>query len=156
MLNKVNELGGVINYLYLQNNQSSFLYMEILLYIVLGIIGLAIAYVLLKIAAALLGLSLVLGVVSWLIFDNFWLGAILGGIITLIMIIKDPGEYFDDIINTHSGSSSSSKGGTSGSSKRYIHTDEGDVEVYCDTAGGVEDVYGNRWTRQSNGSYRRS
>lgn len=46
--------------------------MEILLYIVLGIISMAVAIVLFKIAAALVGLSLVLGGITWLIFDSFW------------------------------------------------------------------------------------
>ncbi len=130
--------------------------MEIILYIILGIIGLAIAYVLLKIAAALLGLSLVLGAITWLIFDSFWAGAIIGGVFTLVMIIKNRGEYLDDFINDSAGSSSTSRSsGSSSSSKRYLQTDEGNVEISHDYSGGYVDVYGHRWEQQTNGSYKR-
>lgn len=129
--------------------------MEILLYIVLGIIGLAVAIVLFKIAAALVGLSLVLGGITWLIFDSFWAGAIIGGIITLIMIIKDPGEYFDDFVNDSATSHSSSRSSSTNGNKRYLRTDEGNVEIYCDYAGGVEDVNGNRWEKQLDGTYKK-
>lgn len=90
--------------------------MSIILWIIGGIIGLAAAIILFKLAAAFLGLSLLLGGLTWLIFDSFWTGAIIGFVITLIMFFSDPGEFLDNAMESYSGSSGSSGTSSSGSS----------------------------------------
>lgn len=70
----------------------------VILYIIGGFILLALLILVLKLAAALLGLSLTLGFITWLLFDSFWTGAIIGGVITAILVIKDPEEFFENAL----------------------------------------------------------
>lgn len=129
--------------------------MSIILWIIGGLIALAVAFFLLKLVMTLLGLSLLLGGLSWLIFDTFWAGAVLGGIMTIIWIIRDPDSFWDNVAewgNTPSGSSSSS---SPDEPKQYIRTPEGNVEIYSNYAGGFIDVNGHKWEEQLDGSYRR-
>ena len=98
----------------------------VIIYIILGFIALGLAVFLFKILAMLCGLALTLGFVTWLIFDSFWTGCIIGGIITLVMILKNPGEYFDDLVDEASRHTPSS----SSTSRRSVETirDEFGVE----------------------------
>ncbi len=125
--------------------------MEIIIYIILGLFALAIAVFLLKVLLMLCGPALILGGLTWLIFDSFWLGCIIGGIITLILILKDPEGFFSDIINEASKSSSS--GGSSSSSKEYIKDKWGNQrEVTYRDSNSMYDDYGNRYRSDDGGS----
>lgn len=131
--------------------------MEIILYIIGGIIVLAVAIVLLKLVAALIGPALILGFITWLIFDSFWAGAIIGGVITVILIINDPGEFFSDALEEIPTKSSSSR--SSGGSEVYMKGSDGRKyecgENPTTYAGGIIDNYGHKWEKQLDGSYKK-
>lgn len=126
--------------------------MEIILWIVGGIVVLAIAWVLLKLVAALAGLSLVLGTLTWLFFDSFWTGVIIGAIITVILIINDPDDFFDSAMEDPQPSRSSN----SSSETIRMTFEDGSSEILeknCEDASGFYDQYGHKWERQSDGTY---
>lgn len=128
--------------------------MSIILWIIGGFIAVAVAYVLFKLAAAFLGLSLLLGAITWLVFDSFWAGAIIGGVITLIRFISSPGDFLDDAMEDPVISSS---GGSSSASDTVRMVDQNgcsqEVEKRLEDASGFYDQYGNRWDKLSDGSY---
>lgn len=128
--------------------------MEIILWIVGGVIVLALAWVLLKLVAMLVGLSLVLGFLTWLFFDSFWVGAIIGGVITLIMVITNPHEFFERAMEEPMPSSKK----PAPPSKNIVSMRDGagrnfEVEKRLETTDGFYDEYGNYWQRQSDDSY---
>lgn len=132
--------------------------MEIIFYIVVGIIALILAIVLLKLIAALVGLSLVFGFLTWLIFDSFWAGAAIGGIITAIMVISDPSGFFENAMEDAPTSSDSSD--SSNKSSKVIMRGSDGQSYDCGSnpttyAGGIEDNYGNKWEKQLDGSYKK-
>lgn len=127
--------------------------METVFYIILGLIGLALAIFLLKLVCLLCGLSVVLGFITWLIFDSFWIGAGIGGVLTLILIISDPEEFFDNVFDDPPTKSSSSS--SSSSSEKYIRTSNGDVKVIYEDSDSVTDEYGHKWKKKSDGSFER-
>lgn len=128
--------------------------MEIILWIVGGFIALVIAYVLLKLAAAFLGLSVLLGGITWLIFDSFWIGAGIGLAITIIRFISDPGEFLDSAMESHSGNGgSSSSSSSSTSSQRYFMDNHGcRHDIRYEDATSVTDQYGDKYQKDINGN----
>lgn len=130
--------------------------MEIILWIVGGVIVVALAWVLLKLVAMLVGLSLVLGFLTWLFFDSFWVGAIIGGVITLIMVISNPHEFFERAMEDPQPSS---KKPTPPSNEMVNMQDQNGnyfkVEKHLETTDGFYDQYGYYWKHQGNDRYSR-
>ena len=126
----------------------------IIIYIVLGLVALAIAVILFKILAMLCGLSIVLGGITWLFFDSFWAGCIIGGLITLIMILSSPREYFSDLMEEATSSHSSSGGGSSSSSGERIRDKYGNWrEVTYRDSTTMWDDNGHKYTKGSDGNW---
>lgn len=125
----------------------------IVVYIILGLIVLGVAIFLFKFLLMLLGLPLVGGFVTWLIWDNFWIGAAIGGVITLITILRNPGEYFSDLIDEASRSGSLSSSSSSSASKEYITDRWGNKrEVRYRDSNSMWDDYGNHYRSDDGGS----
>ncbi|MDE5733999.1 MAG: hypothetical protein K2H83_02530 [Duncaniella sp.] len=128
----------------------------IIIYILLGLVALGIAIFLLKILAMLCGLAIVLGGITWLIFDSFWIGCIIGGLITLVIILRSPREYFEDLFDEAASSSSSSSGGSSSnSSGERVRDKYGNWRqvTYKDSTT-MWDDYGHKYTKDSDGNWR--
>lgn len=128
----------------------------IIIYILLGIVALGIALFLLKLIAILVGPALLLGGISWLVFDSFWPGCVLGGTLTLIAFIRNPGEFLSDAIEEAASSSEgSSEKSTSSSSTGYRICDEygnwRDV-VYIDSNHAWDDN-GHKYVKDDSGRW---
>lgn len=124
--------------------------MEIILWIIGGVLALALAWVLLKLVAMLAGLSVVLGFITWLFFDSFWTGAIIGGVITAILVIRDPGEFFDRAMDDPAPSTPSPRETIR---MTYPNGESEILEKNCEDSSGFYDQYGHKWERQSDGTY---
>lgn len=127
----------------------------IIIYIILGIIALAVAIFLLKFFMMLLGPALVGGFVTWLIWDNFWVGAAIGGVITLIAILRNPGDFFSDLFEEASTpiNSSSSSSSSYSSNKEYITDRYGNKrEVRYHDSDSIWDDNGTQY-RSDDGGY---
>lgn len=122
-----------------------------IIYILLGIMALALAVFLIKALALLVGPSLVFGFITWLLFDSFWLGCIIGAFIPIIGIIRSPRRYFEDLLEeagtfapTSSGNSKSSN-----SSKQMIKDKYGNWrEVSTMDSTTAYDDYGHKYTNR--------
>lgn len=128
--------------------------MEIILYIILGFIVLGIAIVLLRFVALIAGPALLLGGLSWLIFDSFWPGCILGGLITLIGIIRDPSGFFDDAFDEATTPINSTSSSTPRSSGKTIRDKWGNTrDITYEDADSITDDYGNNYRKGSDGNW---
>lgn len=122
----------------------------IIIYILLGIVALGIALFLLKFIAILVGPALLFGGISWLVFDSFWPGCVLGGAMTLITFIRNPGKFLSDAAEEAASSSEgNSKKSVSSSSTGYRILDKyGNWRevVYMD-GNHAWDEYGNEYVK---------